>query len=271
VNFQASVLDAYREVGPAWSNGPAAAYERMAAAAVATLPSSLAGWLVLDLGAGTGAASRCIARARGRPVALDAAHGMLLQARQDHRPLGGGRLACTVGDAERLPFRDSCFDAVVAAFSLSHVAQPALALAEACRVLRPAGHLISASFRAEPTHPAKAYVDGVAERFGFQVPAWHARLKQLETAVDTSDALLALVATAGLVEPRVDEVRVDTGMNTADELVRWRLGMAHLAPFVAGLPRSQRARLAREAREALGPAAQPWSPTVLMLSSRAPA
>jgi ubiquinone/menaquinone biosynthesis C-methylase UbiE len=243
----------------------------MAAAAVATLPASLAGWLVLDLGAGTGAASRCIARAGGRPVALDAAHGMLLQARQDHSRLGGGPPACTVGDAQRLPFRDGCFDAVVAAFSLSHVARPALALSEAGRVLRPAGRLISASFRAEPTHPAKSYVDGVAERFGFQVPAWHAQLKQLETAVDSPDALLELAAAAGLVEPRVDEVRIDTGMNTADELVRWRLGMAHLAPFVAGLPRSQRARLVLEAREAIGPAAYPWRPTVLMLSSRAPA
>jgi len=188
----------------------------MATAAIAMLPLPLAGWLVLDLGAGTGAASRCIARAGGRPVALDAAHGMLLQARQDHSHLGSRPPACTVGEAERLPFRTGCFAAVVAAFSLSHVARPGLALAEAC-------------------------------------------------------ALLALAAAADLVEPRVDEVRIDTGMNTADELVRWRLGMAHLAPFVARLPRLQRARLVREAREAVGPAAQPWRPTVLMLSSRAPA
>jgi len=183
----------------------------MATAAIAMLPLPLAGWLVLDLGAGTGPASRCIARAGGRPVALDAAHGMLLQARQDHSHLGSRPPACTVGEAERLPFRTGCFAAVVAAFSLSHVARPGLALAEAC-------------------------------------------------------ALLALAAAADLVEPRVDEVRIDTGMNTEE-----RLGMAHLAPFVAGLPRLQRARLVREAREAVGPAAQPWRPTVLMLSSRAPA
>ena len=52
---------------------------------------------------------------------------------------------------------------------------------------------------------------------------------------------------------------------------RWRLGMAHLAPFVAQLPAAQQAQLIREAREALGPAPQPWTPTVLILVSRAPA
>jgi len=130
------VRDVYSGVGPAWSNGPAAAYERMAAAAVARLPSTLTGWRVLDLGAGT--------------------------------------------DAEHLPFHDACFDAVIAAFSLSHPAQPAIALAEARRVLRPAGHLLSVSFLAEPAHPAKACVDAAAERFGFRPPAWYAHLKELE-------------------------------------------------------------------------------------------
>src|SRR6185436_18535308 len=74
--------DGYRDVGPAGSRGPAAAYERMAASAIARLPPHLSGWRVLDLGAGTGGVSRCISDVGGWPVALDPAHGMLRQALQ---------------------------------------------------------------------------------------------------------------------------------------------------------------------------------------------
>jgi len=267
----AAVRDSYRGVGAAWSSGPADAYERMAASTVARLWPLVRGQLVLDLGAGTGAASRCVARAGGRPVALDVAHGMVLQARCDHLRLRDSHLPCSVGEGERLPFRGGSFGAVIAAFSLSHLARPVVALQEVRRVLQPAGHVISISFGAEPAHPAKDHVDRVAERFGFRYPHWYTELKHLQTAVDTPVALHALASAAGLVATRVDAIRPDTGVSTPDDLVRWRLGMAHLAPFVAQLPAAQQAQLIREAREALGPAPQPWTPTVLILVSRAPA
>ena len=43
------------------------------------------------------------------------------------------------GDAEALPFESSSLDAVVMNFGLLHLARPDVALAEAFRVLRPAG------------------------------------------------------------------------------------------------------------------------------------
>lgn len=264
------VRDVYSGVGPAWSSGPAAAYERMAAAAVARLPATPGGWRVLDLGAGTGAVSRCIARAGGSPVALDPAHSMLRQARCDHADLDSSPLVCTVGEAERLPFNAGCFDAVIAAFSLSHLARPAVGLREVRRVLRPAGHLLSVSFGAETAHPAKTCVDAVAERYGFRPPTWYAHLKQLEAAM-APEALCALVAAVGLTATHVEEVQADTGVDTPHQLVRWRLGMAHLAPFVAGLSPGKRAQLVCEAQQALGPSPQPWRPTLVILSSRAPA
>jgi len=73
--------------------------------------------------------------------------------------------------------------------------------------------------------------------------------------VDTPQALRALASAARLMARRVEKVRVNTGVDTADELLRWRLGMAHLAPFVAGLSPAQRARLECDAKEALGPRA----------------
>jgi SAM-dependent methyltransferase len=271
VTGSTTVSDGYRGAGPAWSRGPAPAYERMAAAAIARLPQPVRGQLILDLGAGTGAASRCIARAGGRPIALDIVHDMLLQARHDHRRLTDTALACVVSEGERLPFHAGCFDAVVATFSLSHMARPGLALEESRRVLRSGGHFISVGFADEDAHPAKACVDNAAISLGFHPPDWHAELKQLDAAVNTPHALKALASSVGLVAVRVKAIKIETGVTTAADLVRWRMGMAHLAPFVAGLPPTEQARLMRKARAELGPASQPWRPTVLVLSSRAPA
>ncbi|MGZ6039037.1 MAG: class I SAM-dependent methyltransferase [Phenylobacterium sp.] len=46
------------------------------------------------------------------------------------------------GDAEALPFEDKSFDTVVCTFTLCSVCTPARALAEARRVLKPAGRLL---------------------------------------------------------------------------------------------------------------------------------
>jgi SAM-dependent methyltransferase len=45
------------------------------------------------------------------------------------------------GDAERLPFADATFDAVVAGFVVNHLPCPEVALAEFARVLRPGGRV----------------------------------------------------------------------------------------------------------------------------------
>jgi SAM-dependent methyltransferase len=265
------LLRAYKGAGDAWAAGPGPAYERLAALAVAALPRPLAGALVLDLGAGTGAASRCVARAGGRPVALDPAPGMLRRALADHRDASPHRLPAAGGDAGRLPFRARSLDGAVAAFCLSHLRRPDVALREVCRVLRPDGACVAATFRREPPHPAKERVDRVAAAFGFRPPAWHERAKAFELATSEPEALARCAAAAGLRDVRVEVVRADTGVDTAAALVRWRLGMAHLAPFVAALPPAVRARLAAAAEAAVGPAPQPWRPAVLILSSRAPA
>ncbi len=267
-----AVRHAYSRSARAWAEGPAPAYERLAAAAIAILPAPLAGALVLDVGAGTGAASRCIERAGGTPVAVDVALEMLAQARHDHSQALQRPLLAAGGDAVRLPFRSGCFDAAVACFCLSHLADPMPALRDVRRVLRPGGALVTATFRREdPPHPAKALVDGAAMQLGFHYPAWYAGYKEREAQAARPEVLVAQAKAAGLVEVCMREVRVDTGVDTAEALVRLRLGMAYLAPFVESLPADRRAALVQAAREALGPAPQPWRPAVLIISSRAPA
>lgn len=86
---------------------------------------------VLDVGAGDGQLLRALrGRAhRGELFGIDPEPGQ-----------GVGR-----GVAESLPFPDASFDAVLFVRVLAHLADPARALAEARRVLRPGGRLVVAA------------------------------------------------------------------------------------------------------------------------------
>jgi demethylmenaquinone methyltransferase/2-methoxy-6-polyprenyl-1,4-benzoquinol methylase len=70
-------------------------------------------------------------------------------------PLAAGKSAQTRfinADAQALPLPDECCDVVSIAFGIRNVADPAAAVAEFYRVLRPGGRLIMLEF-ALPTHP----------------------------------------------------------------------------------------------------------------------
>jgi len=123
--------------------------------AVARITGARPGDRVLDLAAGTGTSSLTFTATGADCVACDFSLGMLRvgRARQVSGPGGGtqegrGRLGYVAGDALRLPFRDSSFDAVTISFGLRNVASPSAALAEMRRVTRPGGRLVVCEFSA---------------------------------------------------------------------------------------------------------------------------
>ena len=137
-------------------------------------------------------------------------------------------------------------------------------------VLATGAFLVTRTFLAGWTHPAKAVVDAVAAGAGFEVPAWYARLKaDVEPEVDDPDRLRALAAFAGYPRIEVTTTMVDVGVRTPSELTRWRLGMAHLAPFVATLPTEARTRLRRSCEAALAGAPPLLVPLVVVAASTA--
>jgi SAM-dependent methyltransferase len=83
---------------------------------------------VLDLGCGVG--SYPASAYPLRTVRLDL-----------ERPPADPSAAAVQADAARLPFRDACFDAIVANHSLEHFAELEAVLAEVRRVLQPGGSL----------------------------------------------------------------------------------------------------------------------------------
>jgi ubiquinone/menaquinone biosynthesis C-methylase UbiE len=96
---------------------------------------------VLEVGCGTGVLSRVLA---GSPsveavVGVDTAPSLLDKARELAADLAN--LAFHEADGRSLPFAAGAFDVVIFDSTLSHVARPEGALAQAFRVLRPTGWL----------------------------------------------------------------------------------------------------------------------------------
>jgi SAM-dependent methyltransferase len=251
---------AYSATGTAWQAGPGRIYDRMAEAVVERSPVPLSGRLVLDVGAGTGAASRAIARAGGRAVGLDPAPGMLAVDRAARPP-------AVVADALALPLPTATIDAYVAAFSLTHVPDPGAALREAARVTRRGGPILASSYAADDDHPAKEAVLASLRAQGWQEPAWYREVReQLVPVLATVDGWAAVAEVAGL-DVSVHAVRVPLPDLDAVALVAWRLGMAQAAPFVAGLAPADRAALVQDAVARLGEGWPPLVRSVLVLSA----
>ncbi|MGH9721516.1 MAG: class I SAM-dependent methyltransferase [Bryobacteraceae bacterium] len=123
--------EAYNAVAAAWAANVAettALYSRR----LLELLKPGRGASLLDLACGAGHLARdAVSRFGCRAAGVDLSEGML----QHARPLG------VCADAEHLPFRDATFDIVASGLGLMYFPDPALALEEIRRVVRPGGRV----------------------------------------------------------------------------------------------------------------------------------
>ena len=183
---------------------------------------------VLDAGAGTGVAGEVAAAPRRR------ARWSRSTSRTACSPRAAGLSA--VGDLTRLPFADDAFDLVVAAFSLNHFdrTRPRRWASSAGSPVR----CVATVFAPEWDHPAKEAVEGGGGA---------ARLRAAGRGTPTikAEALAnpgppELEAGAGRPGSRTagrSVVEVDTGLESAGDLVDWRFG--HGAHARRSSPRSR--------------------------------
>ncbi|WP_214367659.1 class I SAM-dependent methyltransferase [Pseudonocardia sp. H11422] len=152
--------------------------------------------LLLDVGCGTGRLA-AVARARGAGVvAADAVREMVAHAR---RATSGAVCAAL----PHLPFADAAFDAVLGAFVVNHVADPAAALAELARVTRPGGRVVLSAWDADARNAALGVIAAALAEAGVDPAAIPAGPSAREHYAAPAP-FAALLAGAGLTQVRID-------------------------------------------------------------------
>ena len=151
---------------------------------------------VLEIGAGTGANLEHFPAAVERLVLTEPDRHM--RARLATKVAGGGRPAEVVdAGADALPFADATFDVVVCTLVLCSVPDPAAAVREVARVLRPGGRFLFAE-HVRSQHPRTARMQDVVR------PVWQVLLRGCRPNRDT----LGTIAASGLEVEHVDRVIV---------------------------------------------------------------
>lgn len=256
--------DHYARSGRRWALGAELVYRPIAAELVAMTPHSLAGHIVLDAGAGTGAASSALTAQHAQALALDLSADMLAWN-------AAARPPSAVADIRALPLADDSVDDTVAAFVLNHLTDPVPALAELSRVTRPGGAVLAAVFSSNSRSQARDRIDAIALAAGWQAPGWYAKLKTTAAPLLGSRAGMASATQeAGLADVHAEERRVDVGVTTPEQLVRYRFGHAIFADWLDAIGTARADMFAAAAERAIRDDMQPYQPIVVFLSARTP-
>ncbi len=120
---------------------------------------------LVDLCTGTADVALAAAPLAGRVIGVDFSHEMLRLGLEKVRTRAlGNRIALARGDATALPLRASSADAAVISFGIRNVQEPAAALRELARVLRPGGRLAILEFGLPTSRPFRALYSWYANR-----------------------------------------------------------------------------------------------------------
>jgi SAM-dependent methyltransferase len=155
------------------------------------------GTLTLDVGTGPGTAARAAVARGARVTAVDAEPSMI-EVASAAVPATDVRLAVL----PELPFADGTFDAVVANFVVNHVGDPAAAVAELRRVVRPGGR-VAATVWPRPSPPLQLFWADVAAAAGLTSgPTAHSAPRVAPEAdfARTSVGFAELLTGAGLLD-----------------------------------------------------------------------
>ncbi len=99
-----------------------------------------ADWVVADLGCGTGQTALALAPHVRQVIGIDQSSAMLKAAKK--RATDHANVELRQGSLEALPLGDSSVDAALLLLALTYVSDPARALSEMVRVLRPGGRAV---------------------------------------------------------------------------------------------------------------------------------
>lgn len=138
---------------------------------------------VLDLATGGGHTALAFAAIAPEVVAYDVTEPMLAAARHHIAGRGVANVRYVAGDVAALPFGDGAFDLVTCRIAAHHFADPAAAVREVRRVLRPAGTFLLQDILGHDDGDANSFIREVEARRdpshvrSYRVAEWKAFLR----------------------------------------------------------------------------------------------
>jgi ubiquinone/menaquinone biosynthesis C-methylase UbiE len=200
---------------------------------------------VLELAAGagdTGFEAAAIVGERGRLISTDFSPAMMEVARRRGAELGLRNVDYRVMDAERIELDADSVDGVLCRFGYMLMADPAAALAETRRVLRPGGRLALAVWSAPERNPWATIGFGLLVEHGHMPPPEPGAPSPF--AMASEEHTRALLEGAGFTAVRTEEVQVRFAFRDLDEYTTYATDTGGPAALVLrGLPEDEREAL----------------------------
>jgi len=214
------------------------------------------GQTLLELAAGPGDTGFDAVERAGvgaRLISTDLSPAMVDVARRRGAERGIANVDHRCLDIERIELGDDCADGVLCRFAYMLVADPATALAETRRVLRPGGRLVLAVWGAPDRNPFFVALGMTLVRAG-HVPPLDPSLPGGPFSLGSVERVEAVLRGASFTEVRAEEVPVRFEVRDIDEYVAISADTAGpMALVLQSLSESERAELTRPLGDALAP------------------
>lgn len=213
------------------------------------------GETVLELGAGTGEtgfAAAAILGDNGRLISTDFSPEMVEVARRRGNELALGNVDYRVIDAERIELDSGSVDGALCQSAYMLAADPAAALAETRRVLRPGGRLALSVWGAPDRNPWASIGGMILVERGHLPPPEPEAPGVFSMA--SEERTRALLDGAGFSSVRTEEVPLRFAFRALDDYEQWVTDVAGpFAMVVRGLPNDEREVLRARLKEAFVP------------------
>lgn len=213
------------------------------------------GETVLELAAAsgdTGLEAAAIVGGEGRLISTDLTPAMVEIGRRRAAEVGARNVEHRLMDAERIDLPDGSVDGVLCRFGYMLMADPAAALAETRRVLRPGGRVALAVWGPPERNPWVATAGRVLVEGGHVPPPSAGDPSPFGLA--DAGRTAALLAGAGLASARVEEVPVTAAFRDVDDYLSLTEDTAGpLGIALRGLPAGARDDVRRRLDDALAP------------------
>jgi SAM-dependent methyltransferase len=182
---------------------------------------AMSGDTVLELAAGQGDVGFELAPAlgeRGRLISSDFSPAMTEAARRRSEELGLTNVEHRIMDAEQIELADDSVDGVLCRWGYMLMPDPAAALAETRRVLRPGGRLAFAVWSTGGRNPWISVAGRILVAHGHMPPPEPGEPGMF--VLGDEELLNGLVGNAGFANARMEEVAVHNDYPSVDEFVR---------------------------------------------------